>query len=308
MQAASRRPRLRPCAPIGGMRWAASPTSAMRFWPKRPHGLDRERKDAAARLDRDLAEDRMRALLDLVVERGVVERGDPLGLGGLDHADEARPFAGQRHQRERPALGVEFGRGVVVRPRMREIEGQRGLRIGAAVALDAGRGAAERTPPVGADDEAGGDAAAALERDGHAGVVGLDRAGFVLDPRERRKRLRARIERGHADAGSRYCGRTRRARSRTRRSAPPARGRAARSRRRSASPGAARPAPRSRPRPRASPARSRNRPAARWCDGPGPAAARSARSRCRPPPTRSRRSARPGRRPRSPLRRLMALP
>ena len=169
--AASRRPRLRPCAPIGGMRWAASPTSAMRLCPKRPHGLDRERKHAAARLDRDLAEDRMRALLDLVVERRVVERGDPLGLGGLDHADEARPLAGQRHQRERAALGVEFGRGVVVRPRVREIEGQRGLRIGAAVALDAGRGAAERAPSVGADDEAGGDAVAAFERDGRAGVV-----------------------------------------------------------------------------------------------------------------------------------------
>ena len=112
----------------------------------------------------------MRALLDLVVERRVVERRDPLRLGGLDHADEARPFAGQRHQRERPALGVEFGRGVLVRPRVGEIERQRGLRIGAAVALDAGRGAAERTPPVGADDEAGGDAVAALERYGHAGL------------------------------------------------------------------------------------------------------------------------------------------
>ena len=44
----------------------------------------------------------------------------------------------------------------------REIEGQRGLRIDAAVAFDAGRGAAERAPPVGADDEPGGDALAAL--------------------------------------------------------------------------------------------------------------------------------------------------
>ena len=82
---------------------------------------------------------------------------------GSTHADEARPFAGQRHQRERPALGVEFGRGVVVRPGMREIEGQRGLRISAAIALDAGRGAAERAPSVGADDKAGGDAVAAFE-------------------------------------------------------------------------------------------------------------------------------------------------
>ena len=118
--------------------------------------------------------------------------------------------------------------------RVREIEGQRGLRIGAAVALDAGRGAAERTPSVGADDEAGGDAVAAFERNGHAGVVGFDRAGFVLDPRQRRQ-LSARAHRARrADAGSRCCGRTHRGRSRTRRSAPPARGQAGRWRRRSA--------------------------------------------------------------------------
>ena len=156
--------------------------SAMRFCAERAHGLDRERKDAAAGLDRDLAEDRMRAPLDLVVERGVVQRGDPLGLGGLDHADEARSLAGQRHQRERAALGVEFGRGVVMRPAWREIEGQRGLRIAAAVALDAGGGAAERAPAVGADDEPRGDAVAAVASDdGHAGFVRLDRA--ALRPR-----------------------------------------------------------------------------------------------------------------------------
>ena len=210
----------------------------------------------------------MRALLDLVVERGIVERGDPLGLGGLDHADEARPFAGQWHQRERPAFGVEFGRGVLVRPRVREIESQRGLRISAAVALDAGRGAAERAPSVGADDEAGRDAVAAFECDRCASVVGFHRARFVLDPRQRRKPSARAHRARRADGGSRCCGRTLRARSRMRRSGPPARGQAARWRRRSASPGAERPAPRSRPRPRASPARSRNPTAARWCDGP----------------------------------------
>ena len=49
----------------------------------------------------------------------------------VDHEDQARALAGQRHQRERPGLGVEFGRGVVVRAAMAEIAGQRGLRIGA---------------------------------------------------------------------------------------------------------------------------------------------------------------------------------
>ena len=41
-----------------------------------------KRKRAAAGLDRDLAEDRMRAPLDLVLERGVVERGDAFGFVG----------------------------------------------------------------------------------------------------------------------------------------------------------------------------------------------------------------------------------
>ena len=73
-------------------------------------------------------------------------------------------------------------------------------------------------------------------------------------------------------------------------------------------PEAAPPAPRSRPRRRASPARSRNPPAARWCGGRRPAGGRSARSRCRPRRARSPPSARPGRRPRSPLPRLIAAP
>src|SRR5438094_9870246 len=79
---------------------------------------------------------------------------------------------------------------------MREIEGQRGLRIGVTIAFDAGRGAAERAPPVSADDKARGNAAAAFESDGRASVVRLDRAGIVLDPRERGQRLCARIEGG----------------------------------------------------------------------------------------------------------------
>jgi len=51
---------------------------------KAARGLDREGEGAAARFDGNFAEDRMRALLDLVAERGVVERGDALGFGGLD--------------------------------------------------------------------------------------------------------------------------------------------------------------------------------------------------------------------------------
>src|SRR4051812_5470761 len=80
---------------------------------------------------------------------------------------------------------------------MREIESERGLRISAAITLDPGRGAAERTPSIGADDQAGGDASAAVERNGHTGIGRFHRAGFVLDPDKRRELFPATIERGH---------------------------------------------------------------------------------------------------------------
>ena len=251
----------------------------------------------------------MRALLDLVVERGVVERGDPLGLGGLDHADEARPFAGQRHQRERPALGVEFGRGVVVRPGVREIEGQRGLRIGAAVALDAGGGAAERAPSIGADDEAGGDAVAAFERDRSRRTRSVSTARASSSIRVSDGSVRARASSAASrcrfsilwpnasspisDAAKRTSGaRTSRAVASTIRM----------TRSGAACACAAVPDPERLQRGHGT-GQQRGGAMVRR-----PAAARSARSRCRPPPTQSPRSARPGRRPRSPLRRLMALP
>jgi len=82
-----------------------------------------------------------------------------------------------------------------MRPRMREIEGQRGLRVGMAVALDAGRRAAERAPSVSADGEPRVDAVAAVEHDGDAGLAGLNRVSFVLDPGERRQCPRAGIQR-----------------------------------------------------------------------------------------------------------------
>ena len=95
----------------------------------------------------------MRAPLDLGRQRGGVERGKPFGLIRIGHAHKARAQAGQGHQRERAGLGMELGRDAVVRPRMREVQRQRGLRILAPFALDAGRGAAERFAPVGADHE-----------------------------------------------------------------------------------------------------------------------------------------------------------
>ena len=68
-----------------------------------------------------------------------------------------------------------------MRAAVREIAGQRGLRIAAPIGLDAGGGAAERMPPVGADGEARRDRVAAATSDGDAVVVDLDRLGLGFD-------------------------------------------------------------------------------------------------------------------------------
>ena len=148
MVAASRSPRLSPCAPIGGITCAASPTRTMRFWPKRRAISERQRKDPAAGFDRDLAKERVRSPFDLRGELGIGKRREAGRLGRVDHEDQARALAGQRHQRERTGFGVEFGRGVAMRPRMREIEGERGLRIAPACRFRSPRPArqSERRP------------------------------------------------------------------------------------------------------------------------------------------------------------------
>ena len=137
----------------------------------------------------------MGAALDLGRERARIERAEMLGLGGIDHADQARPQAGQGNQRERAGLGVELGRDAVVRPRMAEIERQRDLRIVAPLGLDAGGGAAERLAPVGADDEPRGERRAAVERDRDIAVARLDRRGGGRDPPQVRQRGGAAVER-----------------------------------------------------------------------------------------------------------------
>ena len=119
---------------------------------------------------------------------------ETLGLGRIDHADEARAQAGQGHERERTGLGVELGRDAVVRPRVAEIERQRGLRVVAPVGLDAGGGAAERLASVGADDEPCRDRAAAVEPDRHAvssGSTAVTAASMRAQARQDRRRARS---------------------------------------------------------------------------------------------------------------------
>ena len=192
--------------------------------PERADGFDRQREYAAAGFDGNLAEQRMRAPLDLGVERRVVERLKLFGVVRIGDADQARTIARQWHQRERAGLGVKLGGRVAVRPRMREVERQRGLRIAAAAALDAGGRAAQRAPAVGADNEAGGRRCRRLS---------AKRSRHCRRFRPRRRHPRSgSASRAPApappapqpDAGSRYCGRTRRGRSRPPQTAPRARG------------------------------------------------------------------------------------
>ena len=136
----------------------------------------------------------MRAALDLARQFRVVHCGKLSGAGGIEHADQARTPAGQGHEGERTAFGVEFGRRVVMRPRVRQIERQRRLRISALCGFDAGRGAAQRAPAVGADDELYPCFAIGVF-DRHAGSIARDREGRTSKARQF-QRGSARFERG----------------------------------------------------------------------------------------------------------------
>jgi propionate CoA-transferase len=116
-------------------------------------GLSSEREDPARAVDFHLAEDRVGAALDFKAELTVIEGVQPYGLIGLDDPNEARAIALERHQGERPALGVEFGRSIAMRSAVPEIQRDRRLRQGARAHLDAGGGATARFPAVGGGDQ-----------------------------------------------------------------------------------------------------------------------------------------------------------
>ena len=212
---------------------------------------------------------------------------------------------GQRHQGERAMRGMELGRDVAMRPRVGEVEGERGLRIAAAVGLDAGGRAAERAPAVRRRPR--GAPSRCRRRPARCGR--RRRRSRPHGPPGRSARGRAVRRRAPAarrpGAGSRCSRRTRRARSRRPRSAPRARATGGRCRRRCAWCAARPPARGSAPRRRAPRAPRPSRRAARWCGcRSGAAGRRPARSGCRRRRARSRPSGRPGRRrpPRPPPR------
>ena len=119
----SRKPRLRPCAPIGGKACAASPTSASRVATSRADALARHRKQSARALDAHGAEHASAPDARSRGQRRIVERGAPRRLASRTSprpgwSDGARPARRQGDEGERALAGVELGRDVVVGARV----------------------------------------------------------------------------------------------------------------------------------------------------------------------------------------------
>ena len=314
MVAASRRPRLRPCAPIGGM-------SVRGF---------ADQRDAVAR--RTGARSRRRAESGRGRARPRSCRGSNASARSISSAsaasssarDAARPSSGSTTQtrlERSPGSGTSVNGPLSVwnsvevswcGRAMREVEGQRDLRIVAS------RRSRCRPPR--------GRASAGRRRRSRGGrrrvsplfsrtvapivVRSRPRGASSVDPRQRRQVAGARCRARRPDGGSRCCGRRRRGRFRRPRSCTSGAriSRAVSSTIRMTRSGAACAAA-ERPRRRASPARS-TEPASsavvRWSAGGGARDQRGLDPGL--PPAQSPRSGRPGRRRRRPPARLMASP
>ena len=147
--ATSRKPRFRPCAPIGGKRCAASPTSIVRRAAKRSASAA-PRGKTAGRLSTRIAPwiecaraSTSRAKRSSGQASGSLERVRPVD------PDEAHALAGQRHQRERSVLGMELGRDPLMRMLDRQRSDERRLGIAPLPAPDACGLARARSRAVG---------------------------------------------------------------------------------------------------------------------------------------------------------------
>ena len=154
-----------------------------------------EREGLPRTVDPDRAEERRRTLLDLVRQapprRGPRAAATSSGRSTQTRLDRA---AGQRHQRERAGLGVEFGRGVVVGKRVGEVHDQRGLVVAPFADADADAVADGRAAAVGGDDEAGRGRFARSQ-------IEADRVGDRSDARRRCRRGAGCLGRRHGLKG-----------------------------------------------------------------------------------------------------------
>ena len=92
---------------------------------------------------------------------------------------------------------MEFGRRIVMRPRVLEADGERDLRIVALVDFDTGCLAAERAAAVGGDDQRCAQFSAALERQRDGVVARCDGAHLVFDNVHVRKCRNPLLQRRH---------------------------------------------------------------------------------------------------------------
>ena len=171
---------------------------------------------------------------------------------GDAHPHHAAAVAGQRHEHAGTLRGMKLGRDIPMRPRMADVEGQRGLIEFAAPDLDAGGLAAERLPSVGADHEARRQRSAAgrceSRRSSSCGLI----ASASSSNRVRLESSAARSSSAAiSDAVLDVVAELRRGRFRRRKTGPPARGSGGRYRRPAASSATPPPCPRSAARPRA---------------------------------------------------------
>ena len=291
ISAASRSPMFRPCAPIGGSTWAASPTSAMRALANcrgcsMPSG-NRCRPGSTATRPRMECDCCLRGFRQFVI----AQRDQPFGFPGGGDPHHAAAVAGQGHEHARTLRGVKLRGDISMRPRMADVEGQRRLVEAAAADLDAGglagtAIAVRRRRPRGAPP-ATWPSRVWIATSASSGLIVTASSSNRVRPESLGGALLQRLDQRR---GSRCCSRTPRDRFRRKRTGPPAPGSAGRCRRPAASRAAPPPGPCSAARPPAVRADRPSRPAAPWCGcrhrarggRPAPCARRSPPARPRP--------------------------
>ena len=162
----------------------------------------------ASRLDLDAAENGMRLLFGGLRQFVVAQRHQPFGFLRCRDPHHAAAVAGQRHEHAGSLRRMKLGGDISMRPRMADVEGQRGLIEVAALDLDAGGLAAQRMPSVGADHKARRQRLSLAGADSDIGVFRADRLGLIVEPRQVGKLGGALLPAPPSASGFRCCSRT----------------------------------------------------------------------------------------------------
>ena len=123
---------------------------------KLPGPLDGKRKHVTAAFDRHAPENRMRLLLGSLGQFVIAERAEALDILWACDPHHTAASARQGHEHAGAMRGMKFGRYVLVRTRVADIEGEGGLIEVAPADGNAGRLAAQGMSAIGANDKARG--------------------------------------------------------------------------------------------------------------------------------------------------------